>query len=63
MSGLEGRSWCCKWHDEEEEAYIAATLERMEAKQRDTQVQPTGTVPMQESSHSDSEGASEERGL
>jgi len=56
-------AWCCKRHDEEE-ANTAATLERTEATQlRDTQVQPTGTAPMQERSHPDSEGVPEERGL
>jgi len=47
----EGRGWCRKRHGEEE-ANTAATLERTEATQlRDTQVQPTGTAPMQENSH------------
>ena len=52
MRGIResGRWWRCRKHDPEEEAYIAATLERMEAAKRgEAQMQtaqPANTQPM-----------------
>ncbi|KAI0037102.1 hypothetical protein K488DRAFT_81591 [Vararia minispora EC-137] len=51
MNGLEDRRRCCGCaaHDKEEEAYIAATLERMESARRreGADGQPAPTAPMQ----------------